>query len=1071
VDTLLQVSFEEPLPPRRLQFNLPTDLETICLKCLRKVPQQRYDTAQDLAEDLRRFQKGEPIRARPVTPAERALKWIKRQPVIASLLAGIVVVTALAFLGILYALWETRLAQQNEATHRKAAELALDRAERSVYFGNVAQARSQWLLNNIGASAKLLNQCQPRQRGWEWHYLNGLNHTDLLTIADVGGSFVTSVAYGLEGRWLAVGGGSPFPADQIGIVQVFDPATGQLRWRRNDLRYFVRAIAWSPDGKRLASGGGNWFPGMPGEVKVWDADTGQLLHDLKGHANMVTGVAFSPDGLRLASTSVDETARVWDLASGQTVYKVQHAGDARSVVYSPDGRFLITAGNYDGVRFWAAETGKALASFRQARSLVAISPDGKYLASDSQDGARVWQFLPAEATEEPRLEVVHSFSGHNGPVLGVTFSPDGRLLATASADSTVRTWNLATGQAQAVYRGHEGRAASVSFHPDGHTLASGAEQPGHVKLWDLTRPVEYVEAISFGRDRRDVAALRFTADGNQLLALGVGGLLRRWDCASGLVVQQADLTCTKEWLVPAVTAAFSGDGRVLAAVSRSDPNDVNVMETTSGRHLTPLRGHTMKVWHVALDHAGERIATAASGTRDGRLVRELKVWDATTGRVLRQETSTDERCDSLALSRDGAWLVESRRSVKAGLNTVLLSEAPTEAATPLRFSDLDGVVRAVGFTSDGNYLAAASESGAVRVWTRSGKALHERPLQGPPNLNVVAFSPDGSRLAAASRDRVQVWDTASGQDILFLRGAGPRPNDNGFNPLLAWSPDGSRLAASNWNRTVSVWETADPHSPEVRARRATRAAAAAFVWHRARAENAAAAGATFAYAFHSRRLEALKPPSDLLRQERGDFFVRCGAWDLARADFAVPFATDFPKQAGGWLSYALVLLQTGGRADYERLRARSLDQFADKGSIAQVVRAGGLTPLNTAESERFLQASHKYNETWPRDSSSMDYLGLAYYRANQWKEADQWLRRSAEAGREGSPLTSVTLALVHLRQGNVEQAKPWLTKVDAWLAAQSKVAPTGPVVASPDWDWHGWLTIRLLRREAEELLP
>jgi WD40 repeat protein len=612
-------------------------------------------------------------------------------------------------------------------------------------------------------------------------------------------------------------------------------------------------------------------------------------------------------------------------------------------------------------------------------------------------------------------------------------------------------------------------------------VATGGEQPGDVKVWDLTGPVEYVEAVSFGGENRDIAALCFTPDNRELLALGMGGVLRRWHCASGLVTDEKELPCSNEWLVPAATAAFSGDGRILAAVSPGDPftPKVNVMETTSGQLWKVLEGHTAKVWHIACNRDGTRVASAAFGaTKDGRFVREVKVWDTTTGRVLREEASFGERTDCLVLSPDGAWLAEGRRTlesvpggVKAGPSAVFLSEISANAPPSPRPFDGDGVVRGLAFSSDGRFLAAARDSGTVRVWDEAGRALHERPMQGPPGLSALAFSPDGSRLAGVSRERVQVCDVASGQDMLFLTGAGPRPRDNGFNPVLAWSPDGSRLAASNWNRVVSLWEAADRDDDAVQAERRRRAAARSFVWHWDRAERAAqAGGAPFALAFHRRRLEALEPPTARLRRERADFFIRCGAWDQARADLAADFAKGIPERIGAWRDYALLLMQTDGRAEYERLRSLALQQFADSDDsafIRQLVRSSGLTPLAAPAAATFLRAARRDREAHPKDASALDYLGLALYRTGQWEEASRFLHQSIEAqGDQGTPaLAWVTLALVHLRQGHPEQAKPWLAKVDA--ALQSKALPPSASIAPSDWDWQSWLEVRLLRREAE----
>lgn len=1076
VDSLVRVSFDEPLPPRHLQHALPHDLDTICLKCLRKLPRQRYVTALELAEDLRRFRNGEPIHARPVSRLERAVKWARRKPALAALLAGIIAVTVLAFAGISYSLQEARHAQKNESKQRQIAEQALERAERSVYLGNVAQARSQWLLNNLPAAATLLDRCQPDRRGWEWHLLNSFNHADLLTITDTGGPFVDGLAYSPNGRRLAFGGGNPFSGNERGVVAVLDADSGRVHWRRDDLRYLVRDIAFSPDGRLLASGGGNWYPPLPGELKIWDADSGQLLQELRGHDSDIVGLAFSPDGSRLASASGDQTVRIWDVQSGKELLRLKHTREASSVVFSLDGRLLISSGA-DACRVWEAGTGKPLAVFPHAHGTIAMSPDGKRLASIQAGGTKVWQ-VDFEPDKELAINLVRSVSGHETSVKKVAFSSDGGVLATACADGTLRIWDIISGREQATCRGHEGRVAAISFHPEGRTIATGGEQPGEVKIWDLTRPIEYAEAVSFADERRDIAAVCFTDD--RLLVLGAGGYLRHWDRAKGFLVKEQALSLTSEWLGPATTAAFSGDGCVLAAVSLVNASAVKVIDTTTGALKKELRGHTLKVRHVACDRTGARVATGAYGLRDGRFLREVKVWDTATGNLLRDDTSFEETCDGLALSADGAWLAEGRRNIEqapggarvgSGPSAVLISDAAGVGPASARLPALDGVVRGLAFSRDG-LLAAASDAGAVRLWDKTSKPLHPQPMKGPPGLSAIAFNPDASRLAGMNRERVQVWDVESGQDVLFLTGAEPRPNDNGFNPVLAWSPDGACLAASNWNRVVSVWDSADSTAAGIRAARRTHAAARALDWHRIRAATAARAEATFAYSFHRSRLDALTPLAALPRRARGDFYASHGAWQLARADFAAPFAAGFPEQALGWADYALVLLETDGHADFERLRSLTLERWAetdDLEALEQVVHASGLAPLSAAESKRFLHAARRYREAHPNEWRACDSLALACYRAGQWEEAAELAHTTQKArGALTEPLTWMILALVHLRQGHPDRAAPYLAKVDTWQASNSKMSIPGVMLLSDDW--RQWLESRILRREAESPL-
>jgi hypothetical protein len=273
LDTMLQVMTDEPVSPCRLLPGLPRDLETICLKCLAKGPAQRYASAGDLAEDLRRFLGGEPIQARPVGGWERAWKWCRRHPAVSALTAAVVLVTALGF-GLVTWKWQAALAaqhaaeqaRQNEAAARAAeegqktrAEQALAKANTNLYFYGITLADRQLAAHDVARAEATLAGCPEDLRRWEWSYLRRRCHADVLT----------------------------FTADEAGAC----------------------SLAFSPDGRRLACGGGNPLRSSdPARVTVWDAATGRLLLTMKGnHSGPVTAVAFSPDGTRLASASTAST--------------------------------------------------------------------------------------------------------------------------------------------------------------------------------------------------------------------------------------------------------------------------------------------------------------------------------------------------------------------------------------------------------------------------------------------------------------------------------------------------------------------------------------------------------------------------------------------------------------------------------------------------------------------------------------------------------------------------------------------------------------------------------------------
>ncbi|WP_439627082.1 protein kinase domain-containing protein [Gemmata sp.] len=1070
VATLLRVSFDEAVPPRRARPSVPRDLETVCLKCLRKAPAQRYASALDLAADLRRFLAGEPIRARPVTGRERLAKWARRNPGVAALMGLVAAVTLAGFAGVTAAMLDARTARDEEARQRGRAEGALDRSERSVYLGNIAQARSQWLLKNVGAAGRLLERCPPERRDWEWHYLRNLNHGDLLTGPDAA-PWATGVAYSPDGRWLASCGGDPIAAPETGTVRVLDAATGRPRWRAA-VPHLARCVAYSPDGRTIAVGGENWRGGG-GFVQLRDAATGGVVREFPGQAaDGAHGVAFSPDGRLLAAAHDTHPVRVYDAATGTEAYRASPTRLGRAA-FTPDNRFLVLDGP-NGLELRSAAGGHLVRAFPEVQGAVAVSPDGARLVALADDQISIWD-VTAGAGDGVTVALAKSFSGNDGRVTAAAFRPDGQAVATAGTDGTVRVRELGTNRDPVVYRGHTGRATAVAFHPDGRSLASAAVQPGEVKVWDGTRGAEFVEAASFAAGRRDVAAVGFAGGGREALVLSLGGILRRWDDRTGGTTG-CDLPCSNTWLVPAAPSAFSADGTRLAAVG--DGNlVVLVLETATGREVASLRGHTVRVRYVACDREGRHVATAADGVRDGRIVRELKVWDAATGRTVREESSADEVTDAVALSPDGGELLEARRGFdrsaegrlaarpgSATLTVVPLSGGPARAL-PVPG---DGVT-AAAFSPRGRYVAAAGDGG-VRVWARDGSPLHEGPLPVPGQLGDLAFNPDETRLAGVTRERVQVWDVASGQDVLFLRGAGPRPGDNGFNPRVAWSGDGAKLIASNWDRTATVWDATDASAPAGKAALAAQAAGRAFAWHQARAEGSSAA--PFAFAFHRDRALAVGNLSPLEREQRGDLLARSRRWAEARADYATLFPGDGIQSPRTTEAYAALLLKAGDAAGYRGLRAEVLAKRTRDGDAADpypTLRLGGLLPTGSEESARLVALAKRYHAAHPLRETSWECLGLAHFRAGDHAAARQALTRAKELFRDSpAATTQVLLALLALREGKRDEAAPLLAQVDAWLADQQRwflPAPPPPET----WDWVATLQVELLRAEAEAL--
>ncbi len=777
---------------------------------------------------------------------------------------------------------------------------------------------------------------------------------------------------------------------------------------------------------------------------------------------------------------------MWDLRDGKELY---HTGRARAdtVAFTPDGRFLVLDGLV-GIEFHDAHSGKLMHVFPRVSGHFTLSPDGTRLATAHRDQLRVWDISrvttpKGNGSNETDLPLVQAFNGHEGSIVDMVFRPDGQAVATTGADGTIRLWDLSLEAEPIVLRGHMGRVAAVAFHPDGRALASGGQPSGDIQVWDTTRKTECIEAISFARETRDVVAIGFGKDDRELLAISLGGVLRRWECSTGSI-QERELHSSNTWFVPATLAAFSSDGQYVATIAYDDSNQVKILHTETGREAAVLRGHTVRVRFLACDRDCRHIVTAASGMRDNRPIREVKVWDTRTGKILREETALDEQCDAVAISPDGTQLLEAHRVLEAAptggmrvaANGAVLTLSSVSGTTPSRTLPVWPGVRisALTFGPQGRCVAAGASDGTIRIWDRDGKALHEAPLPGPENLGFLAFNPDESRLAAVNRERVQVLDVISGQDVLFLRGAGPRPSDNGFNPQVAWSHDGTKLAVSNWDRSVSIWDSVDLTKAEEKIVLASQAASRALLWHLERIEAYRRPEMAFAVKFHRERLLALKSLTPLQYRKRGDFLARSGRWKEATADYANLFTDGLPENAEICREYASLLVKTGDHVAYQKIRSAALARCAterDIEALEPLIHLSGLLPTSTTESKQLLEAARRFQAAKPQQGLSLTSLALALCHSGEWEEAKQTLLQALalKRGDRWVHTASVRLGMVLMRLGKPAEAEEWLKREDEWLANQDKLFPPTTSVAPIDCVWSLIVEVRQLRNEVEAL--
>ncbi len=742
---LEQIRKVDPRPPRMFNDRIPVDLETICLKCLRKEPRLRYLTAEELADDLQRFLDDQPILARPMTIGQNFMQWLRRNPGLFALSA--LTAASLVAISLTSTLWALHSQKLTEIAEESAAR-ANEATSENLFDRGLTECESGDIGAGLHSLRKALDFVPKTSPHLEWCIRTNLNawlkeHPPLTESHEPPAGEILAIARDGQKIWMNQS------KSASSTIQCWNRLIGQFDqpiWKTD---FLVRKVLLSPNGDRLAVVTAK----TPFDSRIQCLSTATLAPSTKavGIAHLLD-IAFTPDGALITATKMVNEKGIpnkkqtklewWNTnlmeSSGRTLELADHLD---AMLVSNDNRTLISLVQSGSILRMSDLSGLKVREIKLKKPILepklALSNDDRWLLAGGKD--RMAKLIDLR-TESP---VCHF--RHRMPVACVTFSSDGKRAITGANSDALRFWEGIESLGEPSHKEKIGRSPSIASTSNGLRLAS-AMHNGHIRIWDLVGGKLNL-AREFPRDRGNQRLVRFNLDDSRIASSTyTANGVTLWDAETGTPLTYLDHPSHVRDI------AFDPSGKYIATTGLD--RDVWVWKFDGNRHLEPLR-HQAEVRKTVFTPDGKTLITVSE---DGSIC----YWDVRTGRLSRGpfQHGGNSPIRDIALQPNG-------RNFATIADDGDAHQWLLEDGSYLGSSFFHGFQpRIIKYNSDGHFLLTGGNDHIVRTWHASTGKTQGRQMQHLANVTSAKFSPCDQWIVSTSEDgTARYWASDSGRPI------------------------------------------------------------------------------------------------------------------------------------------------------------------------------------------------------------------------------------------------------------------------------------------------------------------